>query len=151
MSKLSSCNWVFYKNELSPWKATYILPLHHWTIHHSTVWLYDSPYEGGSVPAQFKGHISRLMCKGQYKKGGMITKSSKLWWIELDTGMYSPLLTTIPQASKSSLGLVKYGCLQGCRIKKCSSPVYDPLCLWWQLWTLHFCKLIIVFKIGNVQ
>ena len=22
----------------SPWKATYKLPLHHWTIHHNTVW-----------------------------------------------------------------------------------------------------------------
>ena len=71
--------------------------------------------------------------------------------VELDTGMYSPLWTTIPQASKSYLGLVRYGCLQGCRSTKCSSPVYDPLCLWWQLWTLHFCKLMIVFKVGNVQ
>ena len=42
----------------------------------------------------------------------MITKSDKLWWIELDTGMYSPLWTTIPQASKYSIDLVRYGCLQ---------------------------------------
>ena len=38
VGKLSSCNWVFCKNELSPWKTTYRFPLHHWTIHHSTVW-----------------------------------------------------------------------------------------------------------------
>ena len=63
----------------------------------------------------------------------MITKFSKLRWIELDTGMYSPLWTTIPQASISSLNLMKYGCLQGYRSRQCSSPAYGPLCLWWQL------------------
>ena len=25
------------------------------------------------------------------------------------------------------------------------------LCVYWQLLTLHFCKLMIVFKIGNVK
>ena len=63
----------------------------------------------------------------------MITKSSRRWWIELDTGMYSPLWTTIQQASISSLNLMRYGCLQGCRSRQCSSLVYDHLCLWWQL------------------
>ena len=29
--------WYFVKMN-SPWKATYRLPLCHWTIHHSTVW-----------------------------------------------------------------------------------------------------------------
>ena len=41
------------------------------------------------------------------------------------------------------------GCLQCNRSRHCSSPVCDPLCLWWQLWTLHFCKLMIVFKMDN--
>ena len=85
------------------------------------------------------------------RTGEIATKSSKLWWIELDPGMYSPVWTTIPQASLSSLDLVRYGCLQGRRSRQCSSPVYDHLCLWWQLWTLHFCKLMLVLKIGNVK
>ena len=67
------------------------------------------------------------------RTGEMIIKSSKLSWIELDTGMYSPLWTTIPQASLSSLDLVIYGYLQVCRSRQCSSSVYDPLCLWSQL------------------
>ena len=67
------------------------------------------------------------------RTGEMITKSSKLFRLEPDAGIYSPLWTTIPQASLSSLDLVIYGCLQGCRNRQCSSPVYDPLCLWWQL------------------
>ena len=85
------------------------------------------------------------------RTGEMITKSSKLWWIELDTWMYSPLWTIIPQASIASLNLMRNGCLQGCRSRTCSSPVYDPLCLWWQLWTLNFCKLTMVFKMDNVK
>ena len=67
------------------------------------------------------------------RTGEMISKSSKLLWIELDTGMYSPLWTIIPQSSISSLNLMRCGCLQGCRSRQCISPVYDPLCLWWQL------------------
>ena len=85
------------------------------------------------------------------RTGEMITKSSKLWWIELDTGLYSSLWTIIPQASIASLNLMRYGCLQGCRSRTCSFSVYDPLCLWWQLWTLNFCKLLMVFKMDNVK
>ena len=81
------------------------------------------------LKAVYQGSCVRVSTRA----GEMITKSIKLGWIELDTGMYSPLWTTIPQASKSSLDLVRYGCLQGCISRKCSSPVYDPLCLWWQL------------------
>ena len=40
------------------------------------------------------------------RTGELITKSSKLLWIELNTGMYSPLWTPIPQASISSLYLL---------------------------------------------
>ena len=101
-------------------------------------------------------HILKAPCQGQCvsvstRTEEMITKSSKLWWRELDTGMYSPRWTTIPQASISSLNNVRYGCLQGYRSRQCSYPVYDPLCLWWQLWTPHFCKLMIVFKIGKLK
>ena len=35
------------------------------------------------------------------RTGEIITKSSKLLWIELDTGMYSPLWTTIHTTSIS--------------------------------------------------
>ena len=72
------------------------------------------------------------------RTGEMIAKSSKLWCLDLDTGMYSPPWTTI-LLPLSSLDLVIYGYLQGCRSRQCSSPVYDPLCLWWQLRTLHDC------------
>ena len=65
--------------------------------------------------------------------------------------MYSSLWTTIPQASIPFPDLVRYGCLQGCRNRQCSSPVYDPLCLCWQLWKQKFCKLMIVFKICNLK
>ena len=47
--------------------------------------------------------------------------------IELDTGMYSSLWTTIPQASKSSLDLVRYGCLQGCKMKLSSVRPFVPV------------------------
>ena len=94
------------------------------------------------LKAAYQGSCVRVSTE----TGEMITKSSKLRWIELDTGMYSPLWTIIPQASKSSLDLVRYDCLQGCRSRKCSSTVYEPLCLWWQLWTPHFCILMIFFK-----
>ena len=40
-------------------------------------------------------------------------------WIRLDTGSYSPLWTTIPQASITSLELVRCGCPQGCRSRQC--------------------------------
>ena len=59
--------------------------------------------------------------------------------------------TIIPQASKYSLDLVRYGCLRGCRSRQYNSLVYGPLCLWWQLWTLNVCKLMIVFKISNAK
>ena len=65
------------------------------------------------------------------RTGEMITKSSKLGWIRLDTGMYSQLWTIIPQASLFSLNRVRYGCLQVCRKRQCSSPVYSLLCLLW--------------------
>ena len=130
VGKLSSCNWVFCKNELSPWKATYRLPPHHWTIRHSTVWenkqaptwtltwlnnicltkrfdrWNDNPYEH-TLKAANQG----LCVRFSTRTGEMITMSSKLWCIELDTGMYSPLWTYIPQASPYYLDLVRYGCL----------------------------------------
>ena len=81
----------------------------------------------------FKAAYQGSCVRVSTRTGEMITKSSKLGWIELDTEMYSPLWTTISQASKSSLDLVIYGCLQSCRSRQCSSPVFDPLCLWWQL------------------
>ena len=90
-------------------------------------------------------HILKAYVWVSARTGEMSSKSSKLLWTELDTGMYSSLWTTILQASISSLNLMRYGCLQGCRSRQCSSPVYDPLCLWWQLWTLNFCELMIVF------
>ena len=56
------------------------------------------------LKAAYQGSCVRVSTR---TPGEMITKSSKLCWIELDTGMFSPLRTTIPQASKSSLDLVR--------------------------------------------
>ena len=45
-------------------------------------------------------HILKAAYQGPVKvstrTGEMTTKFSKLWWIEPDTGMYSPLWTTMP-------------------------------------------------------
>ena len=39
--------------------------------------------------------------------------------VQLDTGLFCPLQTTIAQASLTSLELVRCGCLQGCKTKRC--------------------------------
>ena len=71
------------------------------------------------LKASYQGSCVRV----RTRTGEMNNNSSKLFYIELYTEMYSPLWISIPQASISSLDLVKYGCLQGCRSRKYSSPM----------------------------
>ena len=70
-------------------------------------------------------HILRAAYQGGHVWGSLLELAPRLpspadWgWIRLDTGLYSPLWTTIPQASITSLELVRCGCLQGCRSRQC--------------------------------
>ena len=153
MGKLSSCDWVFCKNDLHLQNT--FAPLdnssHYCMVEQVSTYtnidmakkhLFTKKGLFNEMTALTKVALYQHILKAAYqgscvlasaRTGEMIIKSSKLWWIELDTGMYSPLWTIIPQASIASLDLVRYGCLQGCRSRTCSSPVYDSLCLWWQL------------------
>ena len=93
-----------------------------WSLHHYLL-LFDEMTALSKV-ALYQ-HILKAAYQGSWvwaiaRTGEMITKSSKLGWIRQDTWMYSTLWTTIPQASISSLDLVRYGCLQGAALK-CST------------------------------
>ena len=64
-------------------------------------------------------HILRAAYQGGHIWGQVLNLSPALpsqdeWgWMKQETGLFCPLWTTIPQASLTSLELVRCGCLQG--------------------------------------